>query len=187
MADTDTTPVHDVLPKTAETHPPASTVIYDGPVSLWLAWKSIFVALLMEVAAIGLIAYAATQAVGTSLHQPLIIAGVALFAAAGIMLGYVIISVKTMRYKITNKLIERESGILVKRIDALDLGRVKDVQMSQSVVDRIVNVGTIEIYSTDKSDPDMLVEAIPYARPVYERLRDAVIEISQRRGIVPMT
>jgi uncharacterized membrane protein YdbT with pleckstrin-like domain len=181
------TPANDTLHKGAETQPPSSVVIYQGPVSMWIAWKSFTVAALLEVAALGAVIYSTTAGSGTALQTPLLIGGVALFAASGIMLAYVIINVKTMRYKITNKLIERESGILVKRIDALDLGRVKDVQLAQTVVDRMVNIGTIEVFSSDRTDPVMLVEAIPGARAVYEKLRDSVIEISQRRGVVPMS
>jgi membrane protein YdbS with pleckstrin-like domain len=180
------TPVNDTLHKPVEVQPPMSVVIYQGPVSMWIAWKAFLIAIVLELVALGSILYSTTLGSGTPLQTPLLIGGVALFAASGIMLAYVIINVKTMRYKITNKLIERESGILVKRIDALDLGRVKDVQLAQTVIDRMVNIGTIEVFSTDRTDPVMLVEAIPGARAVYEKLRDSVIEISQRRGVVPM-
>ncbi len=164
---------------------PQSVVIYDGPVSLWMAWKAIFVSILLDCVGVGAAIYSTTSGAGT-LQQPLLIGGIALLLASGIMLAYVVITVRMTRYKITNKLIERESGIILKRTDSLDLARVKDVQLTQSIVDRMANIGTIEVFSTDRTDPAMYVEALPNAKPVYEKLRDAVIEISQRRGIVPM-
>lgn len=164
---------------------PTSMVIYEGPVSLWMAWKAIVISIILDLVGIGAAIFSTTSNAGT-MQTPLLIGGVALLLASGIMLAYVIITVRMTRYKITNKLIERESGIVLKRTDSLDLARVKDVQLTQSIVDRMAGIGTIEVFSTDRTDPAMFVEALPNAKPIYEKLRDAVIEISQRRGIVPM-
>ena len=171
-------PAAGILPK--DDRPP----IFEGSVSLWMGAKTIVVSVLLSLAGIaGAIAGGMnTGGVGT----PLMIGGIALMLASSIMLVYVILSIRCQRYKITRRLIEREQGLLFKRVDAIDLGRVKDVQLSQSFVERGLNIGTIEVFSSDKTDPVMLIEAIPTPRPVYEQLRDAVIEISQRRGIVPM-
>lgn len=164
---------------------PTSVVIYEGPVSLWMAWKAIVISIVLDLVGIGAAIFSTTANAGT-MQTPLLIGGVALLLASGIMLAYVIVTVRMTRYKITNKLIERESGIILKRTDSLDLARVKDVQLTQSIVDRMAGIGTIEVFSTDRTDPAMFVEALPNAKPIYEKLRDAVIEISQRRGIVPM-
>jgi uncharacterized membrane protein YdbT with pleckstrin-like domain len=165
--------------------PVKSVALYDGPVSLWLAAKPIFFAVLLAAAGLFAAGYAQLYG-GSSIQTPLTIGGLALFLASALMLAYTIISVRVIRYKITTRLIERESGILMKRVDALDLARVKDVEFTQSIVDRMLGLGTIEVYSSDRTDPTLMLEAIPNARPLYEKLRDAVIEISQRRGIVPM-
>lgn len=164
---------------------PASVVIFEGSVSLWMAWKAIVLSVLLDFVGLGAAVYSTMSGAG-SLQQPLLIGGVALLIASGIMLAYVVVTVRMTRYKITNRLIERESGILLKRTDSLDLARVKDVELVQSVVDRMAGIGTIEVISTDRTDPAMYVEALPNAKPIYEKLRDAVIEISQRRGIIPM-
>jgi len=164
---------------------PPSVVIYEGSVSLWMAWKAILISVILDFVGVGAAIFSTTSNAGT-MQTPLLIGGVALLLASGIMLAYVVVTVRMTRYKITNKLIERESGIVLKRTDSLDLARVKDVQLTQSIVDRMAGIGTIEVFSTDRTDPAMFVEALPNAKPIYEKLRDAVIEISQRRGIVPM-
>jgi membrane protein YdbS with pleckstrin-like domain len=186
MADTDS-PDNVPLAAAPAAVPPKDTQppIFEGSVSLWMGAKSIVVSVLLSVAGIGGAIYGATNSAG-GLATPFLIGGIALLLASSIMLVYVILSIKCQRYKITRRLIEREQGLLFKRVDAIDLGRIKDVQLSQSFVDRGLNIGTIEVFSSDKTDPVMLIEAIPSPRPVYEQLRDAVIEISQRRGIVPM-
>ncbi|HYG76194.1 MAG TPA: PH domain-containing protein [Planctomycetota bacterium] len=161
---------------------PEAVRIFEGSVSLWMGVKTFVVSGLLDIAGIAMAIYGAMNSVSA-----LLIAGVALLMASSLMAGYAILSIRTQRYKITSRLIEREQGLLFKRVDALDLTRVKDVQLSQSLVDRMLNIGTIEVFSSDKTDPVMFIEAIPTPRPVYEKLRDAVIEISQRRGIVPMS
>ena len=104
--------------------------------------------------------------------------------ATSFMFLYVLIRVRSHRYKITAKLVERESGVIVRHVDSLDLARVKDVELTQSLFDRMLNIGTIELISADRLNPDMRIEAIPNPRPIYQQLRDAVIALNQRRGIV---
>ncbi len=112
--------------------------------------------------------------------------GGALLIAGGLMVPYLVLSIRCLRYKITESLIEREKGLFIKRVDSLDLARVKDVQLRQNVLQRILKIGTLEIYSSDRSDPSMLIEDIPTPREKYEKLRNAVIKLSQRRGIISM-
>mgnify|MGYP000608826216 CR=1 FL=1 len=156
-------------------------LIFSGTVSLWLGFKTFVVAALANIAGIAMAGYGGMNNVAA-----LLIAGIALLLASSFMAAYAILRIKTQRYKITTRLIEREQGVFFKRIDALDLARVKDVELSQSLMDRMLNIGTIEVFSSDKSDPIMFLEAIPTPRPVYEKLRDACIELSQRRGVIPM-
>ncbi|MGD0089472.1 MAG: PH domain-containing protein [Planctomycetota bacterium] len=155
--------------------------IFEGPVSQWLGFRAYFAGGLLGL--LGL----AGAVWGAKENQPwLWVPGLALAVACGLMAAYTAASIKSRRYKITRRLIEREQGLLVKRVDSLDLGRVKDVQLKQTLWDRMLNVGTIEVFSSDKLDPDLLIEAIPNPRPVYEKLRDAVIEVSRKRGVIPM-
>ena len=160
-------------------------IIYDGPVSMWIGIKTFALATVMELTGLAGLVYGLMNREGPYGQVPLI-AGAALFLASNIMLVYTIVMIKSQHYKISRKLIEREYGILVKRVDSLDLGRVKDVELAQSLFQRMIGIGTIEVFSSDKTDPVMLIECLPNPRPVYEQLRDAMIEISQRRGVVPM-
>jgi membrane protein YdbS with pleckstrin-like domain len=156
--------------------------IFSGSVSLWLGFKTFALVALLEPASVAALIYGMTQPDPTK--TALLVGGVALLLATNIMLIYVIGRIKTQRYKITRKLIEREQGLVLKRVDSLDLARVKDVELTQSFLDGILNIGTIELFSADRLNPDMRIEAIPNPRPVYEELRDAVIALNQRRGIV---
>lgn len=162
----------------------APELIFQGSVSLWMGWQALFGAGVAALAGLAMLIYAAT-ATGMT-RQFSVIVGGALLVSGGLMIPYLVWSIRCLRYKITTRLIEREKGLLLKRVDSLDLGRIKDVELTQTLLQRILKVGTIEVFSSDKTDPDMRIESIPQPRPVYEKLRDAVISLAQRRGIIPM-
>lgn len=171
-------------PASAPSSAPASEApIFEGSVSLWLGWRAFLWAGLAEALALGAIGYGSLHGEELAARTALIV-GVALFLSCNLMLAYMIFSVRSRRYKITRRLIEREEGLLFRRVDALDASRIKDVKLVQSLIGRMLNIGTIEVYSSDTTDPVLLIEAIPNARAVYEQLRDAVIEFHRQRGIM---
>lgn len=160
-------------------------IIYKGPVSLWMGWKALAGAAAAVIAGAIIGVYGLFQPPNWS-KQVLVIAGGALFFSGLLMIPYLIWSIRSLRYTITTRLIEREKGLFLKRVDSLDLGRVKDVELTQNILQRLMKVGTLEIFSTDKTDPDMRIECIPNPKPVYDKLRDAVIDLAQRRGIMSL-
>src|SRR5262249_8131808 len=60
---------------------------------------------------------------------------------------------KTIRFKISNYRIDIERGLLGKRIDTLELWHVEDIRMQQSILERIMAVGTVTIFSHDDTTP----------------------------------
>lgn len=165
----------------------APALIFYGCVSLWLGLR-VFVSagfvMLLGLACI----ICGVWEIGAPYHlgSGLAIVGAALCLSCGLMLLYMILSIRSRRYKIDTRLIEREQGLLVKRVDSLDLARVKDVELSQSLMQRALNIGTIAVFSTDRLNPLLVIEALPNPRPIYEKLRDAVIAVAQKRGVIPM-
>ncbi|MCZ7649404.1 MAG: PH domain-containing protein [Planctomycetota bacterium] len=164
---------------------PTEVPIFQGSVSLWMGWRSLAASGFIGLFGVGVLIAGLFQAPGFA-RTAMVVVGGAAFGANAILLPYLIVSIRCLRYTITNRLIEREKGVFLKRVDALDLARVKDVELTQSVVQRMLKIGTIEVYSSDQSDPTMRIEDIPNPRPVYEQLRNSVIALSQRRGIISM-
>ena len=80
----------------------------------------------------------------------------------------------TTRYKISLRRVETEKGIVSKKVESLELWRVLDVRYTQSIFDRLTGNGRIELDSTDKSDPRLVLHGIPEHRKVFEQLREAV-------------
>lgn len=160
--------------------------LYAGPVSLWMAWKTFFVGTLVDLAGIALlIIWSLKRPEHAAWSTPAMIAGFALLFASSLMMLYAAMSVHACRYTITMRCIEREMGLFVKTVDALPMGHVKHVDLKQSFFGRIINVGTIEVFcGPDDSKPHWLLEGIPNPRPTYEKLRDAVMDLTNRRGII---
>lgn len=77
-------------------------------------------------------------------------------------------------YRLYPDRLEIESGILVRKIENVDLFRVRDVGLRQGVLGRMADVGDVYIHSTDSSTPDVHVRAIDAPKDFYQELREAV-------------
>ena len=99
-------------------------------------------------------------------------------------LGNFFILTRSMRYRISNYRIDYERGVFSKDIDTLELWHVEDLKFHQSLLDRILRIGGITVVSHDDTTPKLLLRALPNPRPIYEQLRDAIIDISRQRGVI---
>src|SRR5947209_253600 len=113
-----------------ESEPP----IFTGPVSLWMGWKAIALSFVCDI--VGVLALIYGSLLSSSSRNVFLIGGAALLISSALMLAYTVARIKSLRYRITRRLIERENGMILKRIDSIDLARIKDVELTQSLVDR---------------------------------------------------
>jgi hypothetical protein len=81
---------------------------------------------------------------------------------------------KSIRFRVTNTVIEYERGMLSKRIDVLQLWRVRDVVYKQNLVDRILGIAHIEVVAQDATNPDLEIVGMPASRQLFEQLRDSI-------------
>ena len=106
---------------------------------------------------------------------------------AGILVPCVpLLMLRTTRYRITNYRIDYERGVLGKNIDTLELWHVEDIKFHQSLMDRILGIGTITVISHDESTPVLPMEGLPDPRPLYEMLKQRIIAVKRQRGVVKM-
>lgn len=108
------------------------------------------------------------------------------FAAGFVLLAFPFLLVRTTRYRITNYRIDYEHGILTKRLDTLELWHVADIQLRQSILNRMLRVGTISILSNDDTTPKLDLLAIPNPRPLFEALKQRIIAVKRQRGVLKM-
>jgi len=87
----------------------------------------------------------------------------------------------SLRYELTNERIFKTRGILLRSKDEVELIRVDDLQVKQSLFNRIFNVGTVILYSpTDKTDPELHLEGIVDPHTVKEKIREFVRKLKDK-------
>ncbi|HLT88017.1 MAG TPA: PH domain-containing protein [Sphingobacterium sp.] len=123
-----------------------------------------------------------------SVFPMLVIAGVSLYFAVTISKLIVFVSlisifvaayrylyINLIRYTITKQTITARTGIIARKFDNLELFRVKDYIVSQSVFERIFGLMTINLHTTDLSNPSLRMAGVPLSN-ITEIIRDLVQE-----------
>jgi membrane protein YdbS with pleckstrin-like domain len=80
----------------------------------------------------------------------------------------------SIRFRVTTSNIEVERGILTKRIEVVELWRCRDVRYKQKLVDRMLGIAHIEIFSADATTPVIEMIGLPASRKLFEQLRDSI-------------
>lgn len=91
---------------------------------------------------------------------------------------------KMIYYEVSADRIEWSRGILDRRVDNLDMFRVIDLKLRRSIIDCLFGIGTVELVTTDKSDPDFVFEKIRHCRELYDVIKRASLEADRRTGVV---
>lgn len=91
-----------------------------------------------------------------------------------------------LRIKITTETIDLERGVFGKRIDTIQLWRVRDIDFRQSIMERILGVATIHVLSHDQENPNVVLRGLPGGRTLFDELRDAIALSRQGRNVVGM-
>ncbi|RIK46639.1 MAG: hypothetical protein DCC57_15275 [Chloroflexi bacterium] len=87
------------------------------------------------------------------------------------------------RYELTSQRLRIHRGILGKRIDEIELIRVKDTRMKQHMGERMLNVGDVSVISADATTPEFVLHNVRNPVEVRELIRKAVIDEKARRGL----
>ncbi|MDZ4286787.1 MAG: PH domain-containing protein [Prosthecobacter sp.] len=90
---------------------------------------------------------------------------------------------KTTTYELTTQRLKITSGILNRRLEELELYRVKDYSMDQPLFLRMLGLGTLSMVTSDASTPTVTIKAIPGVTEVREKLRTAVQAERDRKRV----
>jgi uncharacterized membrane protein YdbT with pleckstrin-like domain len=74
-------------------------------------------------------------------------------------------------YRITTQRLFIRRGILSQSVDQTELLRVDDVKMTQSLLERVLGIGSVEISSSDRSDGFLALRGIAEPATVAEHIR----------------
>ena len=156
-------------------------MIYDGSPS-WKAYLGQY-ALIVALAAAAIVLVPMVRGKGRSLKEETLEALVPVLAAAlfGLLLYWFR---RSIRFRVTTTAIEFERGVLSKRIDVLQLWRIKDVVYKQNLIDRILRIAHVEIIAQDAANPDLEIVGMPASRQLFEQLRDSIEIQRQAKNVI---
>ena len=151
----------------------AKVLVYEGSPS----WRAFFgsyllVCLLTPLVAVGAILLTLHYAQQETLYHVLAV-GVPLVIGA---IAFLIVGLvrRSTRVRMTNRSVESESGVFSKKIDVMELWRIRDVRYKQSFLDRILGIAHIEVFTKDVTTPHFEIVGLPASRDVFEKLRDNI-------------
>ncbi len=85
---------------------------------------------------------------------------------------------KCQRYELTSQRLKIHSGVFNKKIDDLELYRIRDTKVEQPFFLRLFGLGDVMLVSTDSSTPTVVLHAVEHAEQLREQIRHLV---EQRR------
>jgi membrane protein YdbS with pleckstrin-like domain len=91
---------------------------------------------------------------------------------------------KSTKFRVTTTVIEYERGLISKRIDVLQLWRIRDVVYKQNLVDRLLHIAHVEIVAQDVKNPDFEIVGMPASRQLFEQLRDSIEIQRQAKNVI---
>ncbi len=160
----------------------APRVLYEGAPS-WKAWYGRYLGA-GALAVIGVVV-----GVGLSLMMPATalytaIGGGVLLAGAIAVLAAVELKRRAKVYRVTTRTLDVEEGVLSRRIETLQLWRVRDVTFEQSVTERMLGVASVRVVAQDDTSPKVTLAGLRDGRRVFEELKAAVEQARQSRNVL---
>lgn len=116
--------------------------------------------------------------------------GVAVLAAFGAILavwlwvvGVYFYRRFSVHYTLTSQRFVHASGLLTRRTDRIEVIDIDDVTFKQGLIERFLNVGTIELESSDRTDPTLVLRGIDDVARVAGLIDDARRAERRKRGL----
>jgi membrane protein YdbS with pleckstrin-like domain len=87
------------------------------------------------------------------------------------------------RYEITTQRLIHRSGIFLRQVDRIEMIDIDDVTYRQGPIQALMNVGTIQLLSSDTSHPKLMMPGISRVDKVANMIDDARRMERRKRGI----
>lgn len=88
-----------------------------------------------------------------------------------------------VHYKLTTQRFIHEKGILRRSTNRIEVIDIDDVSFEQGIIDRMLEVGRIQIISSDRSSPDLWLEGVDQVKEVANLIDGARRKERARRGL----
>ncbi len=156
-------------------------VLYSG-IPSWKAYLGYYVAAFF-LAAIAIAVMRMVRDPATTTTMTRVIDVLIPLAAAAVFMFAMNLYRRSIKFRVTNTVIETERGLLSKRIDVLQLWRCRDVAYKQNIIDRVLGIAHIEVYAQDATTPMIEIVGMPASRQLFEQLRDSIELQRQNKNV----
>jgi membrane protein YdbS with pleckstrin-like domain len=99
------------------------------------------------------------------------------------MLVRTFIEIKCTRYGLTSERFFVQRGFFAKRLDEIELYRISDVAMNQSLIQRMLGFGNITVTANDDTSPIVFLVGIKNPIAIKETLRKAYRTARRNEGV----
>jgi hypothetical protein len=107
------------------------------------------------------------------------------FIVVGIALFFMPVMLrKSLRYRITNYRVDITTGVLSRNVETLELWHVEEPRLHQSIMNRLVGVGTITLSSHDPNLPRMILHGLPRPQELFRLIEQRVIAVKRQPGVM---
>lgn len=107
-----------------------------------------------------------------------------------LLLGLVVsryIVLRSIRWEIDGETLCREKGVFVRQKDYIELYRVVDYAETQTLLQRVFNVKTVIVMSTDRTDAQMSIYGVPARLDIVGMIRKRVENCKKEKRIYEIT
>lgn len=115
-----------------------------------------------------------------------LILGIVLLAAFGLGLIFLLdvwVRRRAIQYRLTNQRLFVRTGFISRKVDELELYRIKDVKVNQSIFQRLLGFGSITVLSSDDSTPELTLIGISKPDEVKETIRTCYRAARRKEGM----
>jgi ribosomal protein L40E len=119
-----------------------------------------------------------------SMRKFRILLGLLIVLMTSLWLATKIYVLRMIRYKITPQRIEYSRGLFDRKVDNLDMFRIIDMKMRRSPLDCMTGVGTVIVYTTDKTDPEFRFEKIRNPAQLYDIVKKYSLDADRGGSVV---
>lgn len=118
---------------------------------------------------------------------PCPVIGVILFLCLSLVLLYRFICLCRIRYRIGTEQLVSEQGVLVRKVDYMELYRVVDFQEHQSLMQQLCRLKTVRIFSMDRNTPRLDLVGMRQKNDIIPLIRGRVEYNKRKKGIYEIT
>jgi hypothetical protein len=169
------------------TPPPTETIdktdLFEGRSSYSAMFGSFVLAALLTIASIAIVVWP-TQQVSHDIQRTKVVIGllILLFTACWVLGKMALL--KSMFYRLTPDRLEYHRGLFGRKVDNIDLFRVTDYKMDRSLLDRILGIGTIKLFSLDKTDPEFLIYKVKNPQQIFDILSKSTFAADRKANTI---